>query len=254
MLSCLNCQSPLAPGQRFCGHCGQKSATRRLTLHDIGHEVWHAMTHTDHSVLGLIKALLTRPGEVAREFVQGQRKRYFNPFTFLVVAVGLSSLAMVWAGIGFNDPKLHPGPVGRFLQRNLNLYFLLQVPLLALWGRVLFRKNGMNLAENLVLGAYATGLRSLGLLLLVAPLAAGLNAMAEPSSGSLLVRLPDAVFALAWTLFFGWASAQFHCGASWRARDWLKGCAVELLAFTTSFAAIFVTFVLWFRFYSPSAQ
>ena len=88
----------------------------------------------------------------------------------------------------------------------------------------------------------------------MAPLAAGLNTMAEPGYGNLLARLPDAVYALAWTLFFGWASAQFHCGASWRARDWLKGCAVELLAFTTSFAAIFIAYVLWFRFASPSTQ
>ena len=57
MPACLNCSHALPPDARFCPGCGQKSATRRLTLRDISHDAWHALTHTDHSVLALVRAM-----------------------------------------------------------------------------------------------------------------------------------------------------------------------------------------------------
>ena len=56
--NCLNCQAALPGTARFCPQCGQKVDARRLTLHDIGRELWHALTHTDRSVLGVMKAML----------------------------------------------------------------------------------------------------------------------------------------------------------------------------------------------------
>lgn len=239
---CLNCEAPLPADARFCAQCGQKSATRRLSLHDIAHELWHALTHTDHSVFGLIKALLLRPGLVAAEYVAGHRKRYFNPFTFLVVAVGLSALAMAGTGIGgFQE---HPGAVGRQLQSNLNLFILAQVPLLALWSRLLFLRSGRNLAENLVLVAYCSGLRSVFFLLVVAPAVMALRAtgLGFPYWAQLLVYL------FCWFAYFGWASAQFHGGAGWRWADWLRGSTAAVLAQASS------TMLVWLAFWLSAAR
>lgn len=235
---CLNCEAPLPAEARFCAQCGQKSATRRLSLQDIAHELWHALTHTDHSVVGLIKALLLRPGLVAAEYVAGHRKRYFNPFTFLVVAVGLSALAM--AGTGIGGFQNHPGAVGRQLQSNLNLFILAQVPLLALWSRLLFLRSGRNLAENLVLVAYCSGLRSVFFLLVVVPAVMALRASSQgfPAWAQLLVYL------FCWVAYFGWASAQFHRGAGWRWTDWLRGSLVAVLAQASSTALIWLAFWL----------
>jgi len=237
---CLNCETPLEPAARFCAQCGQKAATRRLTLHDIGHEFWHALTHTDHSVIGLVRALLWRPGLVAAEFVDGHRKRYFNPFTFLIVAVGLSAVVMASTGIGGFTQQTHPGPVGRFLQSHLNLFILAQVPLLALWSRLLFLRSGRNLAENLVLVAYGSGLRSLFFLLVVVPAVIGLRALGlgVPYGTQILVYL------LCWVVYFGWASAQFHGGVDWRWHHWLRGSAVTVLATASSTAIVWLAFRL----------
>ena len=203
--ACLNCEAPLEAAARFCPQCGQKTATRRLTLRDIGHEIWHAITHTDHSVLGLITALLRRPGLVAAEFVAGHRKRYFNPFTFLVVAVGLTAVVMASTGIGGFENSHPRGAVSRKLQANLNLVILAQVPLLALWGRWLWLRSGRNLAEHLVLAAYSSGLRSLFFLLVVIPIVMLLRELGV----GLHYGYPIAVYLLIWIAYFGWASAQF---------------------------------------------
>lgn len=235
---CLNCEAPLPVDARFCPQCGQKSATRRLNLHDIGHEFWHALTHTDHSVFGLIKALLLRPGRVAAEFVAGHRKRYFNPFTFLVVSVGLSALVMASTGIGGFEGQ--PGAVGRWLQANLNLFILAQVPLLALWTRLIFLRSGRNLAECLVLAAYCSGLRSVLFLLVLVPLSMALHQarLGFPYWAQIVVYL------LWWFAYFGWACAQFHAATAWRWWDWLRGIAAAVLTQASSTALVWLAFWL----------
>ena len=88
---CLNCGVLLSENQNYCGQCGQKTRPLRLNLRDIATDLLHALLHVDRSVVSLIRQLAVRPGVVAREYVEGKRKRYFGPFAFLVIMVGLAS-------------------------------------------------------------------------------------------------------------------------------------------------------------------
>lgn len=223
--ACLNCQQSLPASALFCPHCGQKTSTRRLSLHDIVHDAWHALTHTDHSVLALVAALLRRPGRVAAEYVAGRRKTWFNPFSFLIVVVGLASLAMAGSGfVNFVRPGMDNAAT-RFLQSHLNLLILLQVPLLAGFGRLLFARRGHNFAEWLVLAAYSSGLRSIFFTLGVAPLWWGLRqAGLAPSYPAAL-----GLYLVVWLLYFSWATAQF-LEPQWRWPLLLRALAVPLLS------------------------
>ncbi|MBX3228353.1 MAG: DUF3667 domain-containing protein [Labilithrix sp.] len=88
--ACPNCDRPVEEDFRFCAGCGQRAAVGRLALHDIVPDAFHALVHADKSVLSLMKALALRPGVVAREYaLEGKRKRYFNPFAFLVLVLGV---------------------------------------------------------------------------------------------------------------------------------------------------------------------
>jgi len=87
--NCLNCSSELTTNQRFCANCGQKTAIHRITLPHFIHEFFHAFTHTDFGIFHLLKELTLRPGTVAREYVNGKRKKYFNPFTFFLLVMAL---------------------------------------------------------------------------------------------------------------------------------------------------------------------
>ncbi len=90
--------------QRFCGSCGQRTGLARLTMGQILHDFMHALTHADHSIFSLVKDLFVRPGHVAREYVEGKRKKYFGPFAFLVITVGLASLVVALTGVEWFRP------------------------------------------------------------------------------------------------------------------------------------------------------
>src|SRR6187402_2064747 len=82
-MNCKNCDSPLT--SNFCANCGQKADVHRITFGHFLHEFFHAFTHTDKGILLLMKALIARPGKVAHEYLEGKRKKYFNPLSFLVI-------------------------------------------------------------------------------------------------------------------------------------------------------------------------
>src|SRR5690349_14020826 len=86
--NCKNCG--VAFQGKFCPNCAQRSDTHRFTLKHLFHESLHALTHTDKGMLLLIKEMFLKPGKVAREFVAGKRKTYFNPITFLLITTALS--------------------------------------------------------------------------------------------------------------------------------------------------------------------
>lgn len=223
---------------RFCPQCGQKAATRRLSLREIGHEIWHALTHTDHSVLGLIKALLLRPGGVARDHVRGARKRYFNPFTFMVVSIGLSAVFITLTGVGGFEGQR--GAVATQLQRNLNWVILAQVPLLALWSRLLFLRSGLNFAEHLVLAAYTSGLRSLYFVAVIIP-----TALLQSALQVRWAYWQQIIFHLVvWMLYYAWASSQFMDEPQRRGRNAARGALVAVLAQASATALIGLAFWL----------
>jgi hypothetical protein len=86
---CLNCGDALPEEKNFCASCGQKANTHRLTLNEILHDALHAITHADKGFFHLVKELAIRPGTVAREYIAGRRKKYFNPFSLLVIVTGI---------------------------------------------------------------------------------------------------------------------------------------------------------------------
>mgnify|MGYP002780752472 FL=1 len=88
--NCLNCGQALPPGS-FCPQCGQKRP-HRLSVGHVLHEVVHVFTHADKSIFGYARHVLLRPGRVVRDYLAGRRQRYFNPFQFLLLAVGVSTL------------------------------------------------------------------------------------------------------------------------------------------------------------------
>jgi hypothetical protein len=203
--ACLNCGTGFDDGQRFCGSCGQRTdISRQLTLRDIGRDLAHAITHADHSILALIRALATRPGTVAREYTAGQRKRHFGPFAFLLITVGLASAIIVISGVEWFSTYGH-GYADDFLQRHVNLVILVQMPLLALFCAALFRDERRSGAEHLVLAAYTSGFHALFTGVVETPIYALMHARTPE------LWLAAAFFGL-WLLYFSLAASQFYSG------------------------------------------
>jgi hypothetical protein len=233
---CRNCAVPLEAAQRFCGACGQRVAAARLTMRDIGHDLLHAITHADHSIFSLLKSLVIRPGVVAREYVEGKRKKHFGPFAFLIISVGLTSFIILVSGINWFAP-IPANPVAGFPQRHINLVILAQLPILALlcWG--LFFRARLHYAEHLILAAYTSGLRALFLGLIETPL------MLITGATTANPRLVWAYYAL-WVAYFAFAATQFYRGnVLW------TGFKAVVAVLVSQLAVVYIIYVIVYLYY-----
>ena len=219
-MRCLNCNAPYPALARFCAHCGQRTDTKRLTLRDIWRELMHAFANVERSPLALLRALLTQPGRVARDYIDGKRRRHYGPFATLTLLVGITTLVI-------NVMGFHPLVHDRFdagaldlLNRHFNLLLLVQLPMLGVICAGLFRAARLTLAEHMVLVAYTLSVRA------IPPMLAALmqwlrSAPAAPTFGMVVA------FWIAWYIYFGWAASQFYPGR--RLVNALKGGIAAML-------------------------
>ena len=238
--NCLNCGSTLETSQLFCSQCGQKADTHRLNFNHIWHDLIHAFTHADKGIFSLIWQLAFRPGIVAREYVEGKRKKYFNPFTFVILIVGFASVILINSGFtNFNGgSRMPPNPISSFLDKHVNLLIFLNIPLLAMFNRLLFRRDKTNYSENLVLAAFTSGERSIFFSLVIAPI----WVIFHPPFYPFL-----AFYLLCWSCYYGWACSQFYTGK--KVGLFLKGILSTILTQVVTVVLISGAFFIYFSFF-----
>ncbi len=217
--NCLNCDTLLSTSWRFCPTCGQRGDAARLSLRDIKREIGYAFAHVERSLLSFAWALLVRPGQVAREYVQGKRRRYYGPFATLFVLVGVTALAVnaLDYRLPAQDQLPHLHPV--LMRQHVNHVLLAQLPVLGLVCAVLFRSAGLLLAEHMVMVAYSLTVRA-AFLAFVAPLA-WLASSGAPSGYAIYA------FWIGWYVYFGWVASQFYEGP--RLGSWVRGFAAAAI-------------------------
>jgi hypothetical protein len=182
MTECKNCATSFEG--KFCPNCSQKADTHRLTLGHFAHETTHAVTHTDKGILLLIKVMFTRPGVVAREYMEGKRKRYFNPITFLLIMMAIQVFAVRQTDFNgkftrqmqklseqlakispkgekghkvFNERMEKADKQMAFANDNNKLLNFIFIPFLSLLTWLFFKRSGFNYAENLILNVLIGG-------------------------------------------------------------------------------------------------
>jgi len=87
---CLNCGHPLDLSDKFCPSCSQVNSTKKLSLKDFFDEFFANIISYDSKLLKTLSALLLRPGKITRDYIDGKRMSYTNPFRFLL------SLAIIY--------------------------------------------------------------------------------------------------------------------------------------------------------------
>ncbi|UGS23249.1 DUF3667 domain-containing protein [Flavobacterium channae] len=85
---CLNCGTALDISEKFCHHCGQLNSTKKLTISDFIEEFFANFYAYDSRLRNSIISIFTKPGVLAKEFNEGKRHTYANPFRlFLSVSL-----------------------------------------------------------------------------------------------------------------------------------------------------------------------
>jgi hypothetical protein len=91
---CHNCGIKLTGP--YCAACGQKSVPLNVTLHEFVHELTHETLHVDGRIFQSMRRLVTSPGFLTREYLEGRRARWISPIRlyliFSVAYFGLSAL------------------------------------------------------------------------------------------------------------------------------------------------------------------
>ncbi len=169
---CLNCDYYLVKEQKFCPSCGQPSVVHRFTLKHFFHEAFHAFTHADKGLFYLLKELAIRPGVVAREYMAGKRKKYYNPFTFFLLLAGFYVLSSTFSASVSENKKPIPqgilrienpikkaeamaiyhrvGVVKTFFTKSGNIMAMIAVPFFAFYFWLIYYRKRYNYSEHLV--------------------------------------------------------------------------------------------------------
>lgn len=79
-LECLNCGQPLTGNENFCSYCGQKNTTNKLTFGNFINSLFAGFLSYDSRFWKTFIPLLTKPGIISKQYIEGKRARFVNPF------------------------------------------------------------------------------------------------------------------------------------------------------------------------------
>jgi Protein of unknown function (DUF3667) len=193
---CLNCEKSVSEQDIYCPNCGQTVHLHPITLGHIVHDALHFFLHADKSVFTLVKALATKTGVVAKEFIEGKRKKYFGPFNFYMLVVGLVVLSMsvfhtfekenadtqvqLQAMAAQIADPVKKTKFLKIMQRQANSIFFIKkysniinmvtVPLLALIFSLFYLKGKYNYTEHMVANMYSAGFTAVVMAFIIIPL------------------------------------------------------------------------------------
>src|SRR6266540_2091977 len=140
---CKNCNHEFSKNYKYCPYCGQAATTERLNFHHLTHDIVHAFIHADKGVFLLFKELSYMPGKVARLYVEGKRKKYFNPFSFLVLMVAIALIFILkFESLVVSHRNLNAGNLEflHFVFKYFNVFIFIMCPVNAFLTWLFFRK------------------------------------------------------------------------------------------------------------------
>ncbi|MDH7445090.1 DUF3667 domain-containing protein [Aquimarina sp. 2201CG14-23] len=102
---CLNCEVPLDIIDRYCHNCGQINTTKKLSFKDFFNEFFASIFSYDSRLRHTIVGLLFKPGIVSKDYVEGKRIKYANPFRFYL---SVSILFFIISGLFIDFESVIP--------------------------------------------------------------------------------------------------------------------------------------------------
>lgn len=90
MISCKNCGA--SSSGAFCSACGQRTPIHPISWTEMGHQITHAVLHIEDGLLFTLRSLFLKPGWTIEAYLDGQRKKFYNPLLLLILVAGIGSL------------------------------------------------------------------------------------------------------------------------------------------------------------------
>lgn len=109
---CRNCYHPLDISDEFCPNCSQLNSTKKLAFDDFFNEFFAGIFAYDSRFYRTLGVLLFKPGKISKDYIEGKRVRYANPYRFYLSASIIffllwSTTHKVEAPVNFNAQRTH---------------------------------------------------------------------------------------------------------------------------------------------------
>lgn len=161
-MNCKSCEATLPEDSNYCPTCSAKVVQNRLSLKGTWTEFIGPFFNWDNFFWLTFKDLFVRPEQVLRAYVMGARRKYFQPFSYMIIYGTFTVLFFKIFPLDYEEINAKPSESEAFdpakfseiYTANYNLFLLLTIPIFAWMGWLIFRKFKDNFAEHLVYNAY----------------------------------------------------------------------------------------------------
>lgn len=93
---CLNCNQDIDVSDAYCPNCGQRNSRKKISFSDLIAEFLSGLFAYDSRLRKSLAAIISSPGKISREYVEGKRVRYVNPFRFFISISIIFFLILSW--------------------------------------------------------------------------------------------------------------------------------------------------------------
>lgn len=257
---CINCEIELTGA--YCSSCGQKGQIERITTKSLFSNYIGRIFGFDTKFLRTIKDLTISPGIVGRTFIEGNRVRYIDPVGYFFIISTLMILTFVLLNVNIQDflysssnqisqigeqskPTIKQlamqQKVMQLASDNMRILGFLVIPFIALTGKMLYKKSGLNFLEHSTHAFYVQGHTTiLTILAIILFKITGINT----NLYIIVVFIP----------YFMWAALSFYQKKGfWQ---WIKGLIFYLVSNLLFFLAVTITIAgvgyLYVKFINPA--
>lgn len=170
---CKNCNTTLIETDSFCNSCGAKVIRNRLTIKNLFEHFSEQFLNYDNKFIQTFIHLFTKPEKVINGYIDGVRKKYINPISFLAISLTLSGIYFFFFKEKFSEllntsdlyvtdgqQKLTVALTNFSTEYNSIIYFVI-IPVLALISLVVFYNKKYNFTEHTVIYLYSMSLSSM---------------------------------------------------------------------------------------------
>jgi len=160
-MNCKSCDFLLNETAKYCTNCGSKIVNKRLSLKGTWAEFIGPFFNWENTFFKTIHHLITKPKLVLEAYISGARKKYYQPFAFLIL----------YGSVGYLVNKLFPfiqtedvaclfedfdPKAFSFSTDYFSLITIVNIPILALSSYLALKKYGNNYSEHMVFQCYIT--------------------------------------------------------------------------------------------------
>lgn len=147
--ACFNCHRPLVDGENYCPDCGQENNNKQASTRVLLDDFLKDYIAFDSKLFRSVVPLLTKPGLITKEYLDGKRQRYIPPIRVFVFLSFLYFTISYFTGqgasvgkISFNgEEAINSEQFYKAIKGNFNLMVFFFVPLQALLTMAMFRSE-----------------------------------------------------------------------------------------------------------------